>query len=922
MGRSWLGFLFALICLAEARAQQPDYTGDVRPILARACSGCHGPEKTKSGFRVDLRRSFLEGGDFGQPLVVPGDSGASRLLAIVSGVDPELRMPPEGDGLSLSEISILRRWVDEGFRMPEQEDPRLAHWAFQRLADIAPPVVMHDAGSDPWVSNPVDAYVLAALRKKGLEPSLEAPRWALQRRLRLVLHGLRPTLEELHAFESETRPDAWPRQVDAALASPRYGERWAQHWLDVIRFAETWGYETNKFRPLAFHFRDWVIDALNRDLSYDRFVLEQLAGDTVGVDAATGFLVAGPANLRGQIGRNIEAERQARQDELDEIIKSTSAAFLGLTVGCARCHNHKFDPISQREYYELQAAFSGVFYGYRRLRGREDDRWTAELPAAEQTFVALERRTEEWRLKRNLRPAVRSRDGTEEAFSPREATAVRMWIDASNEPSTRTQLFELEAWTTSIDALATRNVARDVNGGKATASSYGFGNQTRHPDNLNNGDGPYPWMALESGPAWVQLEWPQPATIDRIVWHGIGRSFPVDYRVEVRTPDGEWQRVAGTRDRMLHRLDARTAESVSLAGVLPSDVAELLALFKDLRTAQAAKERLAVGPQSFTGIFREPETAYRLHRGNPMQRREVVAPDVPTIVGELGLDAAAGESQRRTALARGIANPESPLAARVIVNRLWQHHFGVGIVDTPSDFGVKGSRPTHPGLIDWLAGELVRSGWSLKHIHRLILTSSTFRQASVPRQDALEVDADSRLYWRFPPRRLDGEALRDSILQVSGRLNVRMFGEGFDFFDKRGGLSDTTPVETFDADGWRRMIYATKIRKETIDIFGSFDCPDSGQMMPKRQRSITPLQALSLFNSTFVKRQAGFFAERVRREIPQGDLTAQVSRAATLAFSRTLDGNEVSLLVDLCREHGLEQVCRVLQNANEFVFLQ
>lgn len=367
-----------------------DYEREVKPLLARACAKCHGDEKPKSGFRVDLRRSFLEGGDFGMPLVVPGDSGASRLLAIVSRTDPELRMPPKGDGLAPAELGILRQWVDEGFLMPDRKDPRLAHWAFQPLAAVVPPVTGTTDKDAEWVRNPIDAFVLTALRERGLEPSPAAPDWALLRRMRLTLLGFRPTLEELRTFEEDPWPDAWTRQVDAALASPRFGERWAQHWLDVIRFAETWGYETNKFRDLAFHFRDWVIEAFNDDLPYDRFVLEQLAGDTVGQDAATGFLVAGPADLRGQIGRNIEAKRQARQDELDEIINSTSAAFLGLTVGCARCHNHKFDPIQQGEYYALQAAFSGVFYGYRRLRGSENDRWTAELPEYQELYTSLE----------------------------------------------------------------------------------------------------------------------------------------------------------------------------------------------------------------------------------------------------------------------------------------------------------------------------------------------------------------------------------------------------------------------------------------------------------------------------------------------------------------------------------------------------
>jgi len=304
-----------------------------------------------------------------------------------------------------------------------------------------------------------------------------------------------------------------------------------------------------------------------------------------------------------------------------------------------------------------------------------------------------------------------------------------------------------------------------------------------------------------------------------------------------------------------------------------------------------------------------------------MQRTKKVGPAIPKSLGDLSLSQDLPESKRRAALATFLGSTSNPLVARVIVNRIWQHVFGNGIVETPSDFGKMGSQPSHPLLLDWLAVEFVQNGWSLKHIHRLILNSNTFRQSSRPHAATLATDAESRLLWRFPPRRLDAESLRDSILQVSGKLNPKMGGPGFDFFNQKGGLSDYIAKETFDANGWRRMIYATRIRMQAVDIFGAFDCPDSGQMRPNRPRSITPIQALSLLNSPFVNRQANFMAERVQT-VAGNQLDHQVSLAVELVFSRRPTEEEKSMLSELAMVHGIGQVCRVLINSNEFLFLR
>jgi hypothetical protein len=403
-----------------------------------------------------------------------------------------------------------------------------------------------------------------------------------------------------------------------------------------------------------------------------------------------------------------------------------------------------------------------------------------------------------------------------------------------------------------------------------------------------------------------------------VAWRRGFDGFPVDYLIEVRRPDGSWVAVADSKDRMLHEEDRRAADAVSIVGATPGAVDQIISLLSELRDKEGENRRLAAGPQVFSGSFTEPEATSLLRRGDPMQPIEPMVPDTPAVLGTLDLPIDAEDRDRRLALARHLTSPDHPLTARVMVNRVWQHHFGTGIVATPSDFGRMGEPPSHPELLDWLAIEFVRNGWSLKALHRLIVSSKTYRQASTPRSDALAIDADSRLLWRFPPRRLEAEAIRDSILSVSGALDGEMAGPGFDFFNQKGGLSDYLPVEEFGPSGSRRMIYATKIRMQAVDVFGAFDCPDAGQMTPKRTQSITPIQALSLWNSPFANRQASIFADRVRAEAgtEPGD---QIDRAVRLAIGRAPTEPEAERLISLCRGHGLGQVCRVLLNTNEFM---
>tara|TARA_B100001123_G_scaffold142594_1_gene165758 strand:+ start:2113 stop:4521 length:2409 start_codon:yes stop_codon:yes gene_type:complete len=780
------------------------------------------------------------------------------------------------------------------------------HWSFRPVKRVTVPAT----------TNPVDFFVEQKLAEKNLHLSPMADRDVLLRRATLDLIGLPPTMQELHTFRTDKRPiaAAFASVVNRLLASPRYGERWAQHWLDVIRWAETVGFETNIERPVAWHYRDWVIAAFNRDLPYDQFIRDQLAGDMTGADAALGFLVSGPALQPGQIGRDEEAMRSARQDELDEVIRTVSQGMLGLTIGCARCHDHKFDPILQKDYYGMQAIFAGLRYGNRRLRGAENDDWAGKVPSASAKVKQLQNKIETLRKKHKLRVPLLSVQ--KETFEPVLAQSVRMKIAATinGRPAS---IYEFEAWTPEKE-----NSALASTGAVPSASSFALANQTRHFENLTDGSvdrrQSFPWVSASTGPAWLRIDFPKPVTLQSITWHN-GSSIPADYIIEVLRPDDVWQTVAHTNDRQPRIDDARAPDKVKLSDLNESEIKEMMALIGQLRMAQAELNRLSAGPQTFAASFTKPETTWLLRRGDPMQRLEELSPTIPSILGRLQPKDTT-EPERRLALARHLTRQDHPLTARVLVNRVWQKHFGAGLVDTPSDFGKMGNDPTHPSLLDWLASEFMQQGWSIKKLHRLILTSRTYMQSNRPNNKAARVDADSRLLWRYPPRRMEAEAIRDTMLFVSGKLNLKTGGRGFDFFNQRGGLSDYHPKETFETDGWRRMIYSHKVRMQAVDIFGAFDCPDAGQMKPRRTRSITPLQSLSLLNSPFAIRQSDFFAERVKKEAGEG-LKAQIEYAFILACSRQPELREYNALYQLAIKHGLDQACRVLFNTSSFLMI-
>ena len=954
---------------------------------------------------------------------------------------------------------------------------RREHWSFQPVAPVASPGVRNRA----WPRNDVDRFVLARLEKEGLTPAPEADRVSWLRRVHFDLAGLPPSPEQVSAFRGDRRPDAYERVVEELLASPRHGEHWAQHWLDVVRYADTHGFEVNTERPNAWPYRDYVIAAFNQDTRYDRFIREQLAGDALEQDAATGFLVTASVLLPGQIGADDVSKRLARQDSLDEMVVNTGQAFLGLSVGCARCHDHKFDPITARDYYAMQAFFAGVEYGDRELRTPEavarrrateplrhrlariegdlarfeplarpgatpprttDPRRNEEtfppLPAKFIRFTIhdatlhptlgliepcvdeLEVFTDEpvprnvalasagakatasgsrtsaihrldhlhdglygndhswmsdqagrgwvlielsepvrigkivWGRDREgkftdrlataytleagasletmtglvtvppLRPAVAAAMNSER-FTPVKTRRLRFTIKATN--SLEPCVDELEVFDTEA-----RNVALDGLGTKVTSSGDTVVADRHELRQINDGlyGNSRSWMSSELGRGWVTLEFPGERWIERVVWGRDREGMFLDrlatnYLIEVESPAGTWVTVADSSDRRASGSGAGTPSrpiAFSAAGLGPIEMEKANALLAEARELEAKITAAAAGQLAFAGTFRKPDVIHLLHRGDPEQPQEEVAPAVPAVLGSMTLRSTAEEQRRRLALADWIASPEHPLTARVMVNRIWQGHFGTGLVGTPSDYGRNGEPPSHPELLDWLAGELVHLGGSMKGLHRLIVLSSTYRQSTRHNPLAAARDADVRLLWRYPSRRLESEELRDSMLAVSGRLNLKMGGRGFDLFDARGGLSGFKPVETFPEEGRRRMIYAHKVRREREAVFGAFDCPDAGQSTARRRESTTPIQALNLLNSRFTLEESSAFAARVQTEAGQvGGVPGEIRRAYQLCLSRDPSPAELAEAARAVGAHGLPALCRALFNCNEFLFI-
>ncbi|KLU01838.1 putative transmembrane protein [Rhodopirellula islandica] len=896
----------SLIVFSACEAEAVDFATEIEPILQAHCLDCHGPEEQESQFRLDRLAPLLSGGNSGEPAVVPGKPDESFLLKLIRHAEPGMEMPP-GESLPKGEIELIERWIGEGAMTPESYGPAktevdLTHWAFQ-------PVKRPQAKG-------IDEFVRRKLTGNGLTQSPAAERRVLVRRLYLVMLGIPPTPEQVEAFVTDESEDAWQTLVETVLASSHYGERGATFWLDLVRFGETHGYEMNRERPTAWPYRDWIIHSLNDDKPYDEFVRQQIAGDALGADVATGFLVAGPVD---QVQGSDPQLRQAqRMNELDDMINTTGTAFLGLTTGCARCHNHKFDPISQRDYYAMQAVFAGVQHGDRELPPSPEIK--QQLAANEAEIAELTDRLKKFILQEDLnqRPPVNAKRN-EEVFEKRKARFIRFTIERTTGGEGCIDELEIHAEGTNV-ALASR-------GAKAT-SSGDFVHPKHQLTHINDGrhGNDRSWIVDSAQGGWVQIELDAPAVIDRVVW-GRDREgqyadrLPIEYRIESAMEANQWELLSSSADREVFAGGKPSGPEYQFSKFSDAEATQGRAWLKRLQSAREERKELEKSTRVYAGRFSQPGPTHRLYRGEPEAKREQVAPDAIEVFTSLNLAFDASERERRLALATWIASKDNPLTARVIVNRLWQFHFGTGIVDTPSDFGLNGSPPSHPELLDWLASELMDQDWSLKHIHRLILNSDTWRQSNRPNVDAMRADATSRLLWRYPPRRLEAEAIRDSILAVTGVLDLeKVGGPGFSPFEvEMENVRHYHAKKTFGPEDWRRMIYMTKVRQEREQVFGAFDCPDASMVVPKRSRSTTPLQALNLLNSPFVMQQAELFARRLERE--SETRSQQITLAWQLCFQRDPTEEELADSQTFIQQEGIQQFTRAMLNANEFVFV-
>jgi hypothetical protein len=898
--------LLLLPTLAPAGA--PSFTKEIAPLLKDRCLSCHAGPRPRGDLRLTTRAALFEGGATG-PAVKPGKPGESLLFTHTR----DRKMPPRRP-LSVAEVDLLRRWIEAGapWEGPALQAPRAATpgragpdwWSLQPIRRPPLPAVKNTS----WGRDPLDAFVLAALEARGLAPSPEADRRTYIRRVTVDLTGLLPTPEETDAFLADTRPNAHERLVDRLLASPAHGERFARHWLDVVRFAESHGYEMNTLRPSAWPYRDYVIRAMNEDRPYPRFVREQLAGDVAGAAdltrAATGFLVGGAHDLVGNATE--EGKRQQRADDLADVVATTASTFLGLTVGCARCHDHKFDPIAQREFYALQALFAGVEHAERDLGPADPER----LRQARQLRLALadldaKLDTREPLAGSGKRPPVSPLRNVER-FAAVSANFLRFDVQATNDGS-EPCIDEMEVYGPGGPV----NLALASRGTKPTASSVYPGSSLHRLEHLNDGrhGNGRSWISAERGKGWVRLEFPQAVRIDRVVWgrdrEGVYKDrLAVRYRVEVSSDGKAWQTVATSADRLPPGTPGGTNSNT-----------ESVRLLK--RIAELEKPR-----KVYAGTFRKPDVTYLLKRGDVMQCGDVVERGVPAAIRPaFTLPAGASEREGRRALAAWLTHPDNPLPARVLVNRVWGWHLGQGLLRTPSDLGFNGERPSHPDLLDFLASEFRTSGWSLKKLHRRIVLSATYRQSSAWNERAAALDAGNRLLWRVAPRRLEAEVIRDAMLQVSGALDRAMGGPGYHLWDYSGYVIVFKLKDRLPADAYRRMIYQFKPRLQQDGTFGAFDCPDATASVPRRTSSTTALQALNLLNDPFVLDQAERFAARVRREAG-GEVGAQVERAFRLALGRAPAPCEARAAQGVVRAHGLAPLCRALLNANEFVFVR
>jgi hypothetical protein len=1001
-----LPIVMAMQCHGEDSADQGpevhlkpvvDFESEIRPIFAARCFKCHGPVNPEAGLNLADIRSAFEVHDSGEMPIVPGDPSQSALLTRVTTTDVDARMPPQGERLTADEIKSLRNWIASGAPWPK-------HWAYAPLQNNGVPK-LNDESLQAWSLNSIDRFIAARLAEKGMSPSPPADKRTFLRRVTFDLIGMPPTPEEIDAFIADDSLDAYERVVDRLLASPRYGERWARHWMDIVHFAETHGHDQDRPRENAWPYRDYLIESLNQDKPYARFVQEQVAGDILFPDdpaaiVATGFLAAGPwdeSSLRDIREDSVDREI-ARYIDRDDIVTTVMSTFVSSSVHCARCHHHKFDPISQEEYYGLQAIFAGI--------DKANRLYDPDPIVAERRKQLEQQIAESKEMLNNLDPRLLNADLQHQVakWESSSADLLNAWRTLDPEVVT----FQSAATFSKLDDYSLL-----VSGERPETDVYTIEANTRlksltavrlellndeslpanGPGRCDNGNlhlNHFRLFAVESVPEsegkpeanhreltlidpvadFDQAGWEIVKSIDgnpATAW-GIFPEVSKPHQAvfnlrETLQSDGdirlrfELHQIHGG-SHLIGRFRLSVTEHPlplpEMAGALAAEISSILQTTPDQRTdaqrmrlaafilvenleqrlaALPAKQMLYCGTNRFQadGSFRpseKPRDVQVLSRGMISQPLAAARPQFLTCIeglnGEAHLTDADDEGQRRAELARWLTEDANVLTWRSVANRIWQYHFGSPLVATPNDFGQMGIAPTHPLLLDWLAAELLKNDGSLKHLHRLIVTSATYRQSSADREEFSRVDADNHLLWRMNRQRLDAESFRDALLVVSQSLDDRMGGPSVKQFNLSAGIHVTPNIDYMNFDvndpsNFRRSVYRFLFRTIPDPFMEALDCPDASQLTPERNVSVTALQALATMNDKFVIRQCELLAARIERL--ESDERLRVQLAYRQILGRLPDESEAQLVTAYAQQHGWANACRFLLNTNEFLFV-
>ncbi len=1023
--------LVLLVCLTASEARSLSaadadlFTKKVVPILQARCVSCHNSLDQKGSFSLQTQKEVADSG-----FIEVGKPDASHLLKVLlpeNGKRPS--MPKNGAPLKDEEVAAIRDWIKSGAKWPEGvtiEEAVVENsewWSFKPVTKPTVPTAVAAPGSKAYRKlplHPIDAFIQQSLVEKGLSSTAQAEPRVLLRRLYFDLIGLPPSPDEVAEFERQCAAEkldvAYERLVDRLLKSPHYGERWARHWLDVVKYADTAGYDKDKLRPNAWPYRDYVIKSFNDDKPYSRFLQEQVAGDVLfpgtqdGI-LGLGFIAAGPWDWIGhaEVSENKIDGKVARHTDRDEMVTNTLNTFCSVTIQCCQCHNHKFDPFTQEHYYNLQTIFAAVDKADRPYDLDPDVeqqrlKLTADVKAARSALTALqatitkeggadlaviEKRIAELQPQAAV-SAKRPEFGYHSAVSPKQDAEKWVQVDLGREVEIAKLMlrpchddfagigagfgfpvrFTVSAAKTEADFTA-----KDADSNRVTlhdASQRDVPNPGLAPIEVTTSNTKAHFVRVTAQRLALRQNDYILALAELQVFDSSGQNVAKGATVSaldsIEAPvrwskanltDGIW--AASEKDAAIKELAAAQKQRQAIVDrvTTPERVKELDRLKKDIETFDASLKRLPAGRivhaaathfapiASFVPTNGKPRVINLLHRGNVLQPRALSVPGTLPLLG--GLEASATDSRlafaatdrqgrfalptehteadRRAALALWLTRRDHPLTWRSIVNRIWQHHFGRGIVETPNDFGRMGKLPTHPELLDWLASEFRDNGQSFKHLHKLIVTSATYRQGTQHNEQAAAIDSENHLLWRMNRRRLEAEEIRDAMLSVSGKLDRKMGGPGYYLFVlERPEHSPHYEYHKFNPDdpaSHRRSVYRFIVRSQPDPYMTTLDCADSSQSTPQRNETLTSLQALSLLNNGFSLTMSKHFAANIAAGASgsQRPLAEQVGLAFQRVTGRSASDAEQAELTAYAQQHGVANLCRVLFNLSEFVYV-